>query len=116
MIDKKDGRTKEAKRERQLADDWQEIARSAAGRRILADLFKKAWVFDEINENDPIAMARCIGARNFAIHIAKLLNMTPEMFDTAMRQNGEAVAEMVGNDEYRRMMARYLQPTPIMNS
>lgn len=114
--DKPDGRSKDARRERQLAEDWQSIARSPEGRRVIADLFKSAWVFDPIEVNDPIAMARCVGTRNFAIRVATLLNMTPEIFDTAMRQNGEGLAEMVGDKEYRELMGRYLAPTPVMNS
>lgn len=117
MSDKKqDGRTKEAKRERQLADDWQEIARTAPGRRVIADLFKSAWVFDEIETNDPIEMARKTGTRNFAIHVARMLNMTPEIFDTAMRQNGEALSDIVGTEDYRKLMAKFLTPGPVMNS
>lgn len=104
------------KRERQLADDWQAIARTPEGRRIIADLFAWGWVFQPIEENDPYALSRAVGENNFAKRVARYLNLQPEVFDAAMRSQDEVESEWMGNDEYRRLMAQYLTPGPILNA
>lgn len=104
------------KREQQLAEDWQEIAKSAEGRRVIADLFAWGWVFQPIEENDPAAAQRAMGERNFALRVARYLNMQPEIFAEAMRAHDDVQGEWMGNDEYRQLMAKFLTPGPIMNS
>jgi len=101
-------RRKRINRERQLADDWQAIARTPAGRRIIADLFAWGWVFQPIHENDPIALAAANGERNFALRVARYLNLEPAVFDEAMRSNDETQAEWMGDAEYRGLMAKFL--------
>lgn len=109
-------RRKRINRQRQLAEDWQAIAQTPAGRRIIADLFADGWVFQSIDENDPIALARAVGENNFAKRVARYLNLSPDVFDAALREHDETHSEIMGNDEYRRLMAHYLAPTPMLNS
>lgn len=104
------------KRERQLAEDWQAVARTPEGRRIIADLFAWGWVFQPIEENDPYALSRAVGENNFAKRVARYLNLQPEVFDAAMRKQDEVESEWLGNDEYRQLMASYLTPNPKLNS
>lgn len=115
MTKAKDPKDKKIGRERQLAEDWQHISRSPEGRRVLADLMAWGWVFQPIEEDDPIAMARANGERNFVLRIARYLNLQPEVFAEAMRDNDEAQGEMIGDHEYRQLMAKYLRPGPVMN-
>jgi hypothetical protein len=103
---------KRIKRERQLSEDWQAVARTPEGRRVIADLFAWGWVFQPIEENDPMGMARANGERNFALRVSRYLNLTPEVFAEAMRSNDEAIGEMIGDNEYRALMAHYLSPKP----
>lgn len=104
------------KRERQLAEDWQTIARTPEGRRVIADLFAWGWVFQPIEENDAMAAQRAMGERNFALRVARYLNLQPEVFAEAMRSHDEVQSEWMGNDEYRRQMAHWLRPGPDLNS
>jgi len=107
---------KRIKREQQLAEDWQAIARTPEGRRIIADLFAWGWVFQPIEENDPYALSRAVGENNFAKRVARYLNLQPDVFDVAMRGQDEVEGEWMGKDEYRQLMASYLRPQQVMNS
>lgn len=104
------------KREQQLAEDWQTIGRTPEGRRVIADLFAWGWVFQPIEENDPAASQRMMGERNFALRVARYLNLQPDVFAEAMRSHDEVQGEWMGNDEYRKQMAKWLSPAPVMNS
>ena len=103
-------------RDQQLADDWQSISRTPAGRRVIADLFGFGWVFQPIEENDPIALSRSVGENNFAKRVARYLNLEPEVFAHAMRDNDEAAKEWMGDSEYNRLMAGYIAPMGKLNS
>lgn len=105
------------KRERQLAEDWQAIARTPEGRRVIADLFAWGWVFQPLESNDPLELSRLNGERNFAVRIARYLNLQPEVFDAAMRSQDEVESDWLGGPaEYRKLMAKYLAPGPVMTS
>jgi hypothetical protein len=103
-------------RDQQLAADWQAVARTPEGRRIIADMMGFGWVFQGIEENDPIALSRAVGENNFAKRIARYLNLEPEVFAIAMRDNDEAAKEFMGESEYNRMMASYFAPVGKLNS
>lgn len=109
-------RQRRIKREQQLAEDWQAVSRTPEGRRIIADLFAWGWVFQPIDEDDPIALSRAVGENNFAKRVARYLNLQPEIFADAMRGHDEVQAEWIGDDDYRQLMAKYLGPQPPMNS
>jgi hypothetical protein len=109
-------KSKKISRERQLSEDWQAISRTPEGRRVIADLFAWGWVFQPIEENDPMAMSRANGERNFAIRVARYLSLQPEVFDVAMRGNDETKAEIIGDEEFRAQMAHWLRPGPPLNS
>ncbi len=49
---------------RQLLTDYRTVFQSPEGQRVLADLMRLAGLFDAIEENDPIAMARNVGKQN----------------------------------------------------
>ena len=104
------------KRERQLAEDWQAIGRTQEGRRVIADLFAWGWVFQPLESNDALELARLNGERNFALRVARYLNLQPEIFAEAMRSHDEVQGEWMGDAEYRQLMAKYLAPGPVMNS
>jgi hypothetical protein len=72
--------SKPRKRDAQLAEDWQEIAETAAGRRIIADIMTWANIYSPIEDNDPIAMARHVGEENVAKRISYYLGYKPEQF------------------------------------
>ena len=99
---------RKVRRERQLMEDWQAIAKTSAGRRVIADLLYWANVLHPIEENDPIAMARMIGERNLAIRISRYLTMSPDIFPDIMRANDEVQASWMGDKEYRQHMAAYV--------
>lgn len=103
-------------RHRQLSEDWQEVARSPAGRRIIADLMGWGWVFQPIEENEPLAMARMNGERNFALRVARLLTLEPEHFPNAMRENNEATKEWMGTEPFNDIMASYFASGAKFNS
>lgn len=69
-------------RDLQLAEDWQWFAETPAGRRVIADLMTWGNVYSQIEENDPVAMARAVGENNFAKRVACLLGLKPEVFPT----------------------------------
>ena len=106
----------EEKRDAQLADDWQTIAHTAAGQRIISDIMTWGNVYSPIDENDPVALGRATGENNFAKRIARYLNLEPEVFAHAMRDNDEAAKEWMGESEYNRMMAGYFAPVAKLNS
>jgi hypothetical protein len=103
-------------RERQLAEDWQAIAQTPAGRRVIADLMAWGWVFQPLESNDPLELSRLNGERNFALRVARYLNLMPEIFAEAMREHDEVQSEWMGQNEYRQFMAKFLTPGPVMNS
>lgn len=110
-------RKRRLQRDAQLATDWQAIARTPEGRRIIADLFGWGWVFQPLEDNDPMELARHNGERNFALRVARYLNLDAAVFAAAMRQNDEAVAEWMGENEYREQMAAYFRPpSGLLNS
>ena len=114
MTEQSDQRTvRLKKRERQLAEDWQAIARTPEGRRVIADLFGWGWVFQPIDEHDPIRMAIAVGENNFAKRVARYLTLEPAVFAEAMRENDEVMREHIGDDEYRSLMAEYMRPVPV---
>lgn len=69
-----------SKRDLQLADDWQDWYRTAAGQRAIADLMTFCDVYTRIESNDPVEMARAVGANNVAKYIAYYLGLKPEDF------------------------------------
>jgi hypothetical protein len=71
---------KKVNRDLQLADDWQWLATTAVGQRIIADLMMWCEVYTTIEENDPIALARAVGAENVAKRVAFLLGLKPGQF------------------------------------
>lgn len=73
-------RRKYSKRDVQLAEDWQAVAMSAHGRRIIADMMVWCNVYTAIEETDPIALARAVGEQNVAKRVAYLLGLKPEEF------------------------------------
>lgn len=68
------------KRDQQVAEDWQWLATTMEGRRIIADLMTWANIYSPIEDNDPIAMARHVGEENVAKRIAYYLSYKPEQF------------------------------------
>ena len=70
------------KRDAQLADDWQWLANTPQGQRIIADLMVWGNVYNPIEANDPIEMAREVGVNNYAKRVAMFLGFkhTPEDF------------------------------------
>ena len=103
-------------RQRQLAEDWQAIARTPEGRRVIADLMQWGWVFQQIEENDPIALARMVGENNFAKRISRYLNLTPDMFVESNKQNDEVDREWLTDDVFRELMGVYMAPPKMLNS
>ena len=99
---------KRIRRERQLMEDWQEIYRTAAGKRAIGDLLYWANVMTPIVESDPIKLAIANGERNLAIRLARYLNLTPEIFPATMRENDEVQAGYMGDVNYREYMAKTL--------
>ena len=61
------------KRDAQLADDWQWLANTPQGQRIIADLMVWGNVYNPIEANDPIEMAREVGVNNYAKRVAGFL-------------------------------------------
>lgn len=68
------------KRDLQLASDWQEIAITAAGQRIIGDLMTWCDVYTQIDTTDPIELAKAVGANNVAKRVAYLLGLKPQQF------------------------------------
>ena len=86
-------------RDLQLADDWQWLATTAVGQRIISDLMTWGNVYSEIVENDPIAMARTIGENNFAKRIALLLGLKPGHFPEKSQSDLDTISNMMRTNE-----------------
>lgn len=70
------------KRDAQLAEDWQWLANTPQGRRIIADLMVWGNVYSPIEESDPTRLAVAVGENNFAKRVAYYLGyrQQPEQF------------------------------------
>jgi hypothetical protein len=86
-----------AKRDQQLADDWQWLATTPEGRRIIADLMTWGNVYSQIEENDPVAMARLVGENNFAKRVAFLLGLKPAQFHQQSWEDTSLMDNMMGS-------------------
>ena len=86
-----------SKRELQLADDWQELARTASGQRIIADLLTQCDVYTRVEENDPIAMARAVGANNVGKLIAFYLGLKPSDFPQQSWEDTDLLNKMMNS-------------------
>jgi hypothetical protein len=73
--------TRYSKRDAQLADDWKEIANSAAGRRVIADLMTWGNVYSRIegNQSDS-SIFIAVGESNLAKRVAYYLGYRPDDF------------------------------------
>ena len=87
-------------RDAQLADDWQWLATTAVGKRIIGDLMTWGNVYSQIEENDPVAMARMIGENNFAKRIAFLLGLQPGQFPENSWSDSDTINHMMRNNEH----------------
>jgi hypothetical protein len=74
-----------AKRTAQLAEDWQWLASTAQGRRIIAHIMVWGNVYNPITDHDPIKMAMQVGENNFAKEIAFFLGYRADKFEFAQR-------------------------------
>lgn len=77
------------KRDAQLAEDFQWLNNTPQGRRIIAHIMVWGNVYSQIDENDPIALARAVGENNFAKHIAYLLGYRAEHYDYVQRSQDD---------------------------
>lgn len=94
-------RPKKPNRDAQLADDWQWLATTAVGQRIISDLMTWGNVYAPIEENDPVAMARMIGENNFAKRVAFLLGLKPGQFPDKSWSDSDTINSMMrANDSY----------------
>lgn len=82
-------------RDIQLAEDWQWFASTQQGRRVIADLMTWGNVYSQIDENDPIAMARAIGENNFAKRVACLIGLKPEVFPVQSWEDTDILDRML---------------------
>lgn len=94
--------------EKQLSEDFQWLAGTPQGRRILSWMFGWGQVYQEIDETDPIRLAMAVGQNNFAKKIAQYCTLRSEIFTMAMSQNNDVAREMLGTDEYDQMMRHLL--------
>lgn len=84
-----------SKRDAQLAEDWQTIAHTAEGRRIIADIMTWANVYSPIEDNDPVAMARHVGEENVAKRIAYYLGYKAENFARMAQEDTDILNRMM---------------------
>jgi hypothetical protein len=84
-----------AKRDLQLADDWQAIANTAAGQRIISDLMAWCNVYSTIDEDNPIKLAMAVGENNFAKRVAYLLGLKPDRYPTQMWEDTDRLNHMM---------------------
>jgi hypothetical protein len=101
--------SRRSKREVQLAEDWQAIARTPEGRRIIEWMMGWGNVYQEIVENDPIALSRAVGENNFAKRIAFYLAVDLADFAASFAANTRVAREEFGmsDAEYRAQMQRF---------
>lgn len=101
MIGDDDGKRKpvnsKSKRNLQLADDWQEWARTASGQRAIADLMTFCDVYTRIESNDPIEMARAVGANNVAKYIAFYLGLQASDFPQQSWEDTDLLNRMMSS-------------------
>lgn len=103
----KPSKERRIKWEMQLAEDFQWLAQTAQGRRILAWMFGWGMVFQEIEETDPIRLAMAVGENNFAKRIARYATASPQVFIDAMKQNEDVARGWMGDKEYEEQMRAY---------
>ena len=89
-------RTK-SKRDLTLADDWQEWARTASGQRAIADLMTFCDVYTRIESNDPVEMARAVGANNVAKYLAYFLGLQPSDFPRQSWEDTDLLNKMTNS-------------------
>lgn len=85
-------------RDLQLAEDWQWFASTPQGRRVIADLMTWGNVYSQIEENDPVAMARAIGENNYAKRIALLLGLSPAVFPVKSWEDTDILERMLSSN------------------
>ena len=90
----------EEKRDAQLADDWQTIAHTAAGQRIISDIMTWGNVYSPIDENDPVALGRATGENNFAKRIARLLKYRPEHYSEKAEEHLDIIDGMLRSQSH----------------
>ena len=78
---KKKAPTGKAKRDLQIAAAWQAWAATPGGQLAIADLMAWGHVYTDINESDPIELAKAVGANNFAKRVAYLLGLKEHHLD-----------------------------------
>lgn len=74
----------------QRANDYAVVFGGPLGEKVLTDILVKAMVFAPIVTNDPIAAARCEGARELALHIASFKRFDASRFMQAWKSPEEA--------------------------
>jgi hypothetical protein len=89
-----------SKRDLQLADDWQEWARTASGQRAIADLMTFCDVYTRIETNDPVEMARAVGANNVAKYVAYYLGLTADDFARQSWDDTDLLNKMISSHQH----------------
>lgn len=84
-----------SKRDAQLAEDWKAIARTAEGRRVIADIMTWANVYSQIEESEPIRLALRVGEENVAKRIAYYLGYRPEHYAQIAEEHTDLLSQMV---------------------
>ena len=79
-------------KQRRVAEAWQTWYATPDGRFAIQNLLGRCWVFQDIDEHDPIRMSRAIGENNVGKYIARQLNLEPGVFAESMRSNDEVAA------------------------
>ncbi len=67
------------------ANDYATVFGGPLGEKVLTDILVKAMVFAPIQTTDPIAAARCEGARELALHIASFKRFDASRFMQAWK-------------------------------
>lgn len=85
--------TDEENYQRQLMLDYREVFAGDAGERVLRDICRLSGLFNELESNDPIEVARAMGKQDLAKMILALHGQGLDLLMNAMKQGEQ-------NDRY----------------
>ncbi len=84
-----------SKRDAQLAEDWQWLANTAQGRRVIADLMTWANIYSHIEESEPVKLALRVGEQNVGKRVAYYLGYKPEQFPQMAEEDTDLINRML---------------------
>ncbi len=78
--------TEEEQASLQLLKDYREVFETPAGKRVMADIMRRAGMFEDNLEDNSIEMAKKVGAENLVKHISILQGIALDVYINTLRE------------------------------